>query len=213
MWPSTRSEKIIELGGKVLTMSDSSGYIFDEEGIDRRQAGLHQTPQKHQARAASRSMWTNTPRPATRKPTGSLDHNPLWDHKADCAFPCAAENEINEKDAANLVKNGVKLVCEGADMPVDARGYRYFWTANLSMRPARPPTPAVWPFPAGNGPEPHAPQLVRRRGGQRLKTVMKNIHLQCLETATEYGRPGNYVMGAKVFYRRIQRGWSMPCSS
>ncbi len=139
------AEKIIELGGKVVTLSDSSGYIYDEKGIDsgkldfvKRLKNINRARIYEYIDKYSEAVYTEA--------DTSLDHNPLWDHKADCAFPSATENEINQKDAMNLMNNGVKLVCEGANMPSTPEAINIFWTRKSSMHPARHPMPAVWRY-------------------------------------------------------------------
>jgi len=109
-------EKLIELGAKVVTLSDSSGYIYDEEGIDqgklafvKRLKNIRRGRIKEYVDKYSQAVYTEA--------DSALDYNPLWNHKANCAFPCATQNEINGKDAQNLMKNGVALVAEGANMP------------------------------------------------------------------------------------------------
>ncbi|MCJ7596394.1 MAG: NADP-specific glutamate dehydrogenase, partial [Desulfobacterales bacterium] len=109
-------EKLLDLGGKAVTLSDSSGTIYDGEGIDRgklefvkRLKNIRRGRIQEYVDKYSKAVYTEA--------DSTLDHNPLWNHKADCAFPCATQNEVNGKDARNLVKNGVVLVAEGANMP------------------------------------------------------------------------------------------------
>ena len=130
------AEKIIELGGKVVTMSDSSGYIFDEEGIDR--GKLDFVMRLKNTRRGRISEYIDKYSEATYvEADGTLDYNPLWDHKADCAFPSATQNEINDKDAANLVKNGVKLISEGANMPSTPEAIDVFLDNKLLYAPGK----------------------------------------------------------------------------
>jgi len=99
----------------VVTLSDSSGYVYDEAGIDREKLKFamdlkNVPPRPHQGvlgQVQDRGLHPDRPK---------LDHNPLWNHKAHCAFPSATQNEINGKDAENLLKNGVYVVGEGANM-------------------------------------------------------------------------------------------------
>src|SRR5438067_5846324 len=109
-------EKLITLGAKPVTLSDSSGYIFDEAGIDEDKLMFVMDLKSN--RCGRISEYEDKFKGAVFTPTnGKLDHNPLWDHKAECAFPSATQNEINGKDAANLLKNGCYVVSEGANMP------------------------------------------------------------------------------------------------
>ena len=109
-------EKILELGGKVVTLSDSSGYIYDEAGIDREK--LKFVMDLKNVRRGRIKEYADKFKTAVYTPIDpKLGYNPLWNHKADCAFPSATQNEINGKDAENLLKNGVYVVGEGANMP------------------------------------------------------------------------------------------------
>ncbi len=119
------TEKINQLGGKVVTLSDSSGYIYDEEGIDGDKLqwvmylkNVKRGRIKEYADKYSTATFTAL--------DGSEDTNSLWNHKAHCAFPSANQNEINEKDAQNLVNNGVTVVSEGANMPTTPEGVEVF---------------------------------------------------------------------------------------
>ncbi|MCI5222621.1 MAG: NADP-specific glutamate dehydrogenase, partial [Candidatus Electrothrix sp. AR4] len=106
------AEKILQLGGKVLTLSDSSGLIYDAEGIDEEK--LQFVMQLKNIRRGRISEYCDQyPDAVYSEVNLELDHNPLWNHKADCAMPCATQNEINKNDAQNLINNGVRLVCEG----------------------------------------------------------------------------------------------------
>jgi len=191
-------EKIIELGGKVVTLSDSSGYIYDEEGIDadkltfvKRLKNIKRGRIYEYIDKYSEAVYTEA--------DTSLDHNPLWDHKADCAFPSATENEINEKDGMNLMKNGVKLVCEGANMPSVSEAISIFLDNKILYAPGKASNAGGV---AVSGLE-MAQNSMRlswpaEEVDQRLKMIMKNIHQTCLDAATEYGKPGNYMAGANI---------------
>ena len=119
------AEKIIELGGKVLTLSDSSGYIYDPEGIDKAKLAFVKRL-KNIKRGRIREYVDKYSQTEYTETDTTLDHNLLWTHRADCAFPCAVENEIKEQDAYNLINNGIKLVCEGADMPSTPQAVKIF---------------------------------------------------------------------------------------
>ena len=129
-------EKILELGGRVVTLSDSSGYVFDEEGLDREKLDyvMHL---KNIRRGRIREYAGKYPRSVYMEVDPELDHNPLWTHKADCAFPCATQNEINEKDAQNLVNSGVVLVCEGANMPSTPGAIKVFLDNRILYGPGK----------------------------------------------------------------------------
>jgi glutamate dehydrogenase (NADP+) len=191
-------EKIIELGGKVVTLSDSSGYIYDEEGIDSAKLGFVKRL-KNIKRGRIYEYIDKYSEAVYTEADTSLDHNPLWDHKADCAFPSATENEINEKDGMNLMKNGVKLVCEGANMPSVPEAINIFLDNKILYAPGKASNAGGV---AVSGLE-MAQNSMRlswpaEEVDQRLKTIMKNIHQTCLDAANEYGKPGNYMAGANI---------------
>ncbi len=192
------AEKIIELGGKVLTFSDSSGYIYDPEGIDqaklafvKRLKNIKRGRMREYIDKYSDTTYTESDR--------SLDHNPLWTHRADCAFPCAMENEINEKDADNLVNNGVKMVCEGADMPSSPEAIKIFMDKPILFAPGKAANAGGV---AVSGLEMAQNRMLLNWSAeevdQRLRTIMKSIHQTCLDVAQDYGEPGNYLVGANI---------------
>jgi glutamate dehydrogenase (NADP+) len=102
------AEKIIELGGKVVTLSDSSGFIFDAEGIDQKKLDFVKRL-KNLKRGRIKEYIDKYSETVYTEADTSLGYNPLWSQRADCAFPCAVENEIGENDAFNLINNGIKL--------------------------------------------------------------------------------------------------------
>jgi glutamate dehydrogenase (NADP+) len=118
---------------------------------------------------------------------------------ADCAFPSATQNEINAKDAANLLNNGVFVVCEGANMPTVADGIEQFLGAGILYGPGKAANAGGV---AVSGLEMAQDSLrmawPREEVDARLKDIMKSIHKQCRQTAEEYGTPGNYVNGANI---------------
>lgn len=192
------TEKIIELGGTVLTMSDSSGYVFDEEGIDKKK--LEYVKQLKNIQRGRMSEYPNQYPGAVYVPVDvSLGYNPLWDHDADCAFPCATQNEINEADAGHLVNNGVKLVCEGANMPTTPEAVDIFLDRKLLFAPGKAAN-AGGVAVSGLEMAQNSMRLSwpRKEVDDRLKHIMKSIHKTCLDAADEYGSSGNYVAGANI---------------
>ena len=192
------AEKLIQLGAKVVTLSDSSGYIYDEKGIDAKKLAwimklknVRRGRIKEYADKYSEAVYTSV--------DPSLDHNPLWDHKADCAFPSATQNEINGKDAQNLVKNGVMAVCEGANMPTNLEGIDVILDAGLLYGPGKAAN-AGGVSVSGLEMTQNSMRLswTRQEVDERLKMIMHSIHKTCLETAQQYGHPGNYVVGANI---------------
>ena len=192
------AEKIIELGGKVVTMSDSSGYIYDEEGIDRGKLDFVMRL-KNTRRGRIQEYIDKYSEASYTEADGTLDYNPLWDHKADCAFPSATQNEINEKDAANLVKNGVKLISEGANMPSTPEAIDVFLDNKLLYAPGKAAN-AGGVAVSGLEMAQNSMRLSwpREEVDDRLKIIMKSIHSTCLDASAEYGHPGNYMMGANI---------------
>ncbi len=190
--------KIIESGGKVLTLSDSSGYIYDEEGIGVGKLAFVKRL-KNLKRGRIYEYVDKYSETVYIEHDGSLDHNPLWNHKADCAFPCATENEINANDADHLIKNGVQLVCEGADMPSSPEAVNIFLDHSVLFAPG---TAANAGGVAVSGLEMAQNRMLlnwsAKEVDNRLRGIMKNIHRQCLETADEFGQPGNYLVGANI---------------
>ncbi len=192
------AEKIIELGGKVLTFSDSSGYIFDEDGIDREKLGWVKRL-KNLKRGRIKDYAQKYPDAVYTETDASLDYNPLWSQRAECAFPCATENEIGEKDAYNLINNGIKVVCEGADMPCTSEAVRIFVDKRILYAPAKAANAGGV---AVSGLEMAQNRMLLNWSAdevdQRLRTVMKNIHRTCLDAAADYGQPGNILAGANI---------------
>ena len=128
-----------------------------------------------------------------------LDHNWLWNIKADCAFPSATQNEINAKDAANLIKNGVKVVSEGANMPSTLEATKMFLDAKILYGPAKAAN-AGGVATSGLEMSQNSMRLswTREEVDDRLHKIMISIHKACYETAEKYGTPGNYVNGANI---------------
>lgn len=129
-------EKLLDIGATVVTLSDSSGYIFDETGVSREKLAYMKTL-KNERRQRIEGYIDKYDSAVYTPVDPEADHNPLWNHKADCAFPCATQNEINENDAQNLVNNHVSLVCEGANMPTTAAGISVFLENNVLYGPGK----------------------------------------------------------------------------
>src|SRR6202162_1632220 len=129
-------EKLLDLGAKPVTVSDSNGVIYDPDGIDREKLAFI-IELKNVKRGRIRD-YADHYKKAIFMPTDiKLEHNPLWHIKADCAFPSATQNEITAKDAANLLKNGIKLVAEGANMPSTLEATKLFLDAKVLYGPAK----------------------------------------------------------------------------
>ncbi|MBS1262600.1 MAG: NAD(P)-specific glutamate dehydrogenase [Calditrichaeota bacterium] len=192
------TEKLNRLGGRVVTLSDSSGYIYDEEGITPEKLAyvmdlknVRRGRIKEYAEKYSNVQYTPV--------DPSLDYNPLWDHKADCAFPSATQNEINEKDAQNLLDNGVYVVSEGANMPTSPDGVELFLDRKILYGPGKAANAGGV---AVSGLEMSQNSLrlswTREEVDKRLQGIMASIHKAANEAAEKYGTPGNYVNGANI---------------
>src|SRR5665811_1842575 len=128
-----------------------------------------------------------------------LDHNWLWNIKADCAFPSATQNEINAKDATNLIKNGCKVVSEGANMPSTLEATKLFLEAKVLYGPAKAANAGgVATSCLEMSQNSMRLSWSREEVDGRLKRIMTSIHEAAWETSKEYGAPGDYVMGANI---------------
>ncbi|MGD8210205.1 MAG: NADP-specific glutamate dehydrogenase [Desulfobacterales bacterium] len=192
------TEKLIELGAKVTTLSDSSGYIYDESGIDEKKLGYVKTL-KNVRRGRIEEYADKFSSAVYTAADPVLDHNPLWAHKADCAFPSATQNEINGKDARNMVDNGVALVSEGANMPTMPEGIDIFKEHKILYGPGKAAN-AGGVSVSGLEMTQNSMRLVwtREEVDERLKLIMKTIHSTCMDAAAQYGAPGDYEKGANI---------------
>jgi glutamate dehydrogenase (NADP+) len=192
------TEKIVQMRGRVVTLSDSSGYIFDEQGID--QEKLDFVKQLKNVRRGRISEYTQQYPDAMYFPIDPvLEHNPLWSHKADCAMPCATQNEINKKDASNIVEAGVKLVSEGANMPCTPEAVEILMEGGLLYAPGKASN-AGGVAVSGLEMAQNSMRLSwpRDEVDTRLKQIMKSIHRTCLDASSEYGAGQNYLVGANI---------------
>jgi len=191
-------EKILDLGGKAVTCSDSSGYIYDEEGIDRDKLAFLMML-KNVRRGRVKEYAEKYPNAVYSDVDPSHDYNPLWSHKAECAFPSATQNEVNAKDAQNLVNNGVYVVSEGANMPTVPEGIEIFIENKLLYGPGKAAN-AGGVSVSGLEMSQNSMRLgwSREEVDQRLHQIMISIHKTCMDTAEQYGTPGNYVNGANI---------------
>lgn len=191
-------EKINQLGGKVVSLSDSSGYIFDEEGINADKLAFVMNL-KNVKRGRIKEYVEEYKDAVYTAVDSNKDYNPLWDHKADCAFPSATQNEINEKDAQNLLNNGVFMVSEGANMPTTLDGVKLFLDNKILYGPAKAANAGGV---AVSGLEMSQNSMrvpwSSEEVDNRLRQIMKNIHTTCKETSERFGTPGNYVNGANI---------------
>jgi glutamate dehydrogenase (NADP+) len=191
-------EKLIQLGARPVTLSDSGGFIYDEAGIDREK--LKFVLELKNVRRGRIKEYADKFKGVTYTAIDpKQDHNPLWSVKADCAFPSATQNEINAKDAANLVKSGAYVVSEGANMPTTLDGVRHFLDAGILYAPGKASN-AGGVATSGLEMTQNSMRMswTREEVDERLHRIMKAIHKACAETAKDFGTPGNYVNGANI---------------
>jgi len=191
-------EKLLELGARPVTLSDSSGHIYDEAGFDRDKLAFVMEL-KNARRGRLHDYVERYPDAVYGPAEPSLDHNPVWGHPARCAFPCATQNEINEVDARRLLDDGVQLVAEGANMPSTEGAVELFVDAGILYAPGKAANAGGV---ATSGLEMAQNSMryswTREEVDQRLRLIMSGIHAACVETAERFGAPGNYVNGANI---------------
>ncbi len=190
-------EKLNQLGAKVVTMSDSNGYVFDPEGIDAEKLAwvmelknVRRGRIKEYAEHFSSAQYFEGQRP--------------WGVPCDCAFPCATQNEINGAEAATLIKNGVKLVAEGANMPTDLEGINNYLAAKILYGPAKAAN-AGGVATSGLEMSQNSMRLkwTREEVDAKLHRIMADIHENAYNHAHEYDCGStngytNYVAGANI---------------
>ena len=191
------AEKVLDLGGKPVTLSDSSGFIYDSEGIDRQKLA-YVMDLKNNKRGRIKEYakeygceYTET------EPEPNL--NGLWGVEVDIALPCATQNEMNGKEAKMLVDNGCVAVAEGANMPCTPEAIECFHQHGLLFAPGKASNAGGV---ATSGLEMSQNSLrlnwPREEVDRRLEEIMVNIHRNASETAKKYGMEGNYVAGANI---------------
>jgi len=191
-------EKVLDLGGKPVTMSDSSGFIHDPAGIDREKlAWIMDLKNNRRGRMSEYADQFDGVEYTASKPEPNL--NGLWDTNADIALPCATQNEINGKEAQMLVDNEVIAVAEGANMPCTPEAVECFQANGVLFAPGKASNAGGV---ATSGLEMSQNSLrmswSREEVDQKLEGIMVNIHKNAFDTAEKYGMPGNYVAGANI---------------
>jgi len=185
-------EKLNQLGGKCVTMSDSQGTVYDPAGIDEEKLAWIKEL-KNVRRGRIREYADKF------KGVQYLEGKRPWAIKCDCAFPSATQNEISGEDARALVKNGCKLVCEGANMPTEPAGVDVFLQNKILYGPGKAANAggvAVSGLEMAQNAQ-HT-NWTREEVERRLKEIMGAIHTQVKTMAEEYGMAGNYVAGANI---------------
>ena len=190
-------EKINQLGGKVVTLSDSTGMIYDPEGINEQKLS-YVMDLKNVRRGRIKEYAQEYPGATYKHAEKGATYNPLWDIKADCAFPCATQNEINGLDAEHLATNGVKVVAEGANMPTTPEGVAIFLDREMSYAPGKAAN-AGGVATSGLEMSQNSMKMAWTRDevDRRLQLIMKAIHKQCVTYGQEDGFC-NYVKGANI---------------
>jgi glutamate dehydrogenase (NADP+) len=194
-------EKLLHLGAKPITMSDSENYIVDRDGIDEEKLEWVKAL-KNERRGRIREYVEQYPS------AECFEGQNVWSVEgAQCAFPCATQNEISTEDAHQLTGNGVFLVSEGANMPTDIGGMRHFIEQGILFGPAKAAN-AGGVATSGLEMSQNASHYywTREEVDTRLHNIMVNIHRTCQETAAEFGTPGNLVNGANIAgFRTVAR--------
>ena len=191
-------EKVLDLGGKPVPFSDSSGFIHDPDGIDREKlAWVMDLKNNRRGRISEYAKQYPSATFTASAPEPSV--NGLWNVNVDVALPCATQNELNGEEAKMLVANNVIAVGEGANMPCTPEAVEVFQEAGVLFAPGKASNAGGV---ATSGLEMSQNSLrlswTREEVDKRLEDIMVNIHKSAFETAKEYGREGDYVFGANV---------------
>lgn len=185
------AEKVLELGGKVVTMSDSDGYIYDPEGIDRQKLDyIMELKNLYRGRIREYAETYNCKYVEGAKP---------WGEKCDVALPCATQNELNGDHAKALVENGCIAVAEGANMPSTPEAIKVFQDAKILYAPGKAAN-AGGVSVSGLEMTQNSIKLSwsKEEVDNKLKSIMKDIHEACVKYGTEADGYVNYVKGANV---------------
>ncbi len=185
-------EKLIQLGARPVTMSDSAGFIHDPDGIEAEKlAFIKELKNVKRGRIKEYvEKYPNATYTAGQRP---------WSVKCDCAFPCATQNELNGDEAKALIANGVKLVAEGANMPSTPEAVAAFQADGVMFAPGKASNAGGV---ATSGLEMSQNSIrmswSREEVDEKLKGIMKNIHDNAYAAAKQFGMEGNYVAGANI---------------
>ncbi|HNI71473.1 MAG TPA: glutamate dehydrogenase, partial [Marmoricola sp.] len=183
-------EKVHQLGGRVIACSDSNGYVMDEDGID-----LELLKDIKENRRERLTAYVEERGGQARH----IEYGTIWEVPCDVALPCATQNELPVEGAKALINNGVELIAEGANMPCTPDAIALFQDSGALYAPGK----------ASNAGGVATSALEMQQNASRdswdfdvteakLEEIMRHIHTRCLETAAEYGAPGNYVVGANL---------------
>jgi len=185
------AKKLIQVGAKVVTMSDSGGLIYDKNGIT--EVKVEWIIQLKNVRRRRIKEY------ATHFRAKYVEGQRPWGIKCDCAFPCATQNEITKDDARKLLDNGCYLVSEAANMPTAPAGVDLFLAGKILFGPGKAANAGGV---ATSGLEMSQNSMrfawTREEVDHRLRQIMTTIHKNAWDTAAEYGHPGNLVVGANI---------------
>ena len=187
------AEKCLELGARVVTLSDSSGFVTVKDGLD--QALWNEVMDlKNVRRGRVRELAEKFPSKVTYQ-----EGMGVWSVPCDIALPCATQNEVDADDAATLISNGCICVSEGANMPCTPEAVDRFLDGKILYGPGKAAN-AGGVAVSGLEMTQNSQRLAWTRDevDARLKDIMQRIHTACVRTAEEYDQPGNYVMGANI---------------
>ncbi len=191
-------EKIIQLGGKPVSASDSTGFVYDEAGFTQEKLEFLKDL-KNNRRGRIKEYADRFKGVVYTEADDASDSNPIWNIAADCAFPCATQNEVSEKDARNLVRNKIKVLCEGANMPTTIEGINILIDNGVMYAPGKASNAGGV---ATSGLEMSQNYMGMHWSAEKvdstLREIMNNIHDTSLATAKEYNKPGNYLIGANI---------------
>jgi glutamate dehydrogenase (NADP+) len=191
-------ERLLQFGAKVVTLSDSSGHIYDPDGIDADK--LKFVMHLKNVKRGRIKEYADAYPSATFEVCGADDSaKQCWQYPVDCAIPCATQNELRADDATKLVANGVIAVAEGANMPCTPEAVKIFHDAKVLFAPGKAAN-AGGVATSGLEMAQNSARLSlsRQEVDDRLRTIMRSIHRSCIEAAEAYGSPGNYVVGANI---------------
>ena len=191
-------EKLLDLGAKPVTLSDSGGCIYDPDGIDREKLAWVMEL-KNVRRGRIKDYCTEFKKAKYTPVDARRNSNPIWEFPAHCAFPSATQNEINVEDANRLLGNGVYVVSEGANMPSTPDAMRLFVERRILYGPAKAAN-AGGVATSGLEMSQNSMRLSwsREEVDKQLNRIMVDIHRNCVETADRFGTPGNLVNGANI---------------
>ena len=184
-------EKVNQLGGRVVTLSGPDGFVHDKDGVKGERVDYMLS-----MRASARDSVKDY---ADKFKVPFYPGKRPWGIPVQVALPCATQNELDAIDAKELVKNGCKCVCEGANMPTTIDGFKVFTAAGILYSPGKASN-AGGVATSGLEMSQNSMRLPwpKEEVDHRLRQIMINIHKTCLETAEKHGTPGNYVNGANI---------------